>query len=192
MFRTVAANSRLTALSGAALLVLLAAEGVTIPRIRFLLTPHLFLGIVLIPPVALKVISTGYRFCRYYSRDRSYRAAGPPPLLHRLAGPPLVLSTVGVLATGVAAWLGGPYSSTPWLRFHTISFLAWFVLMTLHVLGRVGRSGDESLRDLADAQRGEPGARARGWLVGGSILAGVVAAALAIQLPTGWANAFGP
>jgi hypothetical protein len=36
----VAANARLTAASAAVLLVLLAAEGVTILRVRELLTPH--------------------------------------------------------------------------------------------------------------------------------------------------------
>jgi hypothetical protein len=62
----VAANARLTATNAAVLLVLLAAEGVTILRVRALLTPHVFIGMVLIPPVLLKVASTGWRFARYY------------------------------------------------------------------------------------------------------------------------------
>src|SRR5206468_2516773 len=55
----VAANARLTASNAAVLLVLLAAEGVTILRVRALLTPHVFIGMVLVPPVLLKVASTG-------------------------------------------------------------------------------------------------------------------------------------
>jgi hypothetical protein len=51
----VAANARLTASNAVVLLVLLAAEGVTILRVRELLTPHVFIGMVLIPPVLLKV-----------------------------------------------------------------------------------------------------------------------------------------
>ena len=47
----VAANARLTASNAAILLVLLAAEGVTILRVRELLTPHVFIGMVLVPPV---------------------------------------------------------------------------------------------------------------------------------------------
>ena len=62
----VAANARLTASNAVVLLVLLAAEGVTILRVRELLTPHVFIGVVLILPVLLKVASTGWRFTRYY------------------------------------------------------------------------------------------------------------------------------
>ena len=58
-----AANARLTAANAAVLLVLLAAEGVTILRVRALLTPHVFIGVVLIPPVLLKMASTSWRFC---------------------------------------------------------------------------------------------------------------------------------
>jgi hypothetical protein len=53
----VAANSRLTASNAVVLLVLLAAEGVTILRVRELLTPHVFIGMVLIPPVLVKMAS---------------------------------------------------------------------------------------------------------------------------------------
>ena len=44
-------NARLTALTALVLLLLLAAEGATIPFIGSLLTPHIFLGVLLIPPV---------------------------------------------------------------------------------------------------------------------------------------------
>ena len=54
-------NERLTAIVGALLLVLLAVLGVTIIRIGQLLWLHLFLGLLLIGPVALKLASTGYR-----------------------------------------------------------------------------------------------------------------------------------
>jgi len=51
----VAGNARLTAANAAVLLALLAAEGVTILRVRQLLSPHVFIGVVLIPPVLVKV-----------------------------------------------------------------------------------------------------------------------------------------
>ncbi len=60
----VAGNARLTGAVAVALLVLLAAEGVTIPFIGKWLGPHIFIGLMLIPPVALKLGSTGYRFAR--------------------------------------------------------------------------------------------------------------------------------
>src|SRR5579859_801235 len=44
----VAGNARLTAANAAVLLVLLAAEGVTILRVRPLLSPHVVIGVMLI------------------------------------------------------------------------------------------------------------------------------------------------
>src|SRR3954447_26124752 len=87
----VAANARLTGALAAALLVLLAAEGVTIPIIGQLLGPHIFIGVLLIPPVALKMTSTGYRFARYYTHDGRYVAKGPPPAPLRILAPGVVL-----------------------------------------------------------------------------------------------------
>ena len=51
----VEANGRLTTMTGVALFVLLAAEGITILRIHRLLPAHFFIGLLLIPPVALKM-----------------------------------------------------------------------------------------------------------------------------------------
>ena len=73
----VAGNARLTAANAVVLLVLLAAEGVTILRVHQLLSPHVFIGMVLIPPVLLKVASTTWRFARYYVG--ALRQAQPPP-----------------------------------------------------------------------------------------------------------------
>ncbi len=74
-----AGNARLTAANAAVLLVLLAAEGVTILGVRQMLSPHVFIGMVLIPPVLLKVASTGWRFARYYRGAPAYRRKGAPP-----------------------------------------------------------------------------------------------------------------
>jgi hypothetical protein len=49
----VEANGRLTTMTGVALFVLLAAEGITIRRIHRLLPAHFLIGRLLIPPVAL-------------------------------------------------------------------------------------------------------------------------------------------
>jgi hypothetical protein len=86
-------NARLTAANAAVLLVLLAAEGVTILRVRQLLSPHVFIGVVLIPPVLLKVASTTWRFARYYTGAPAYRRKGSPPVLLRLLGPVVVILT---------------------------------------------------------------------------------------------------
>src|SRR5581483_10843700 len=92
-------NAQLTSLMGAILIVLSAAIGVTILRVRQLMWPHLFLGLLLLGPVAMKIGSTGYRFARYYTRDAAYRSKGPPELILRAIAPPVVASTVIVFVS---------------------------------------------------------------------------------------------
>src|SRR5947208_3329100 len=94
-------NERLTATTGGVLLLLLAAEGVTILFIRPLLSLHMFLGVLLIPPVALKLASSGYRLFRYYAGSPPYRLKGPPQIVMRLLAPFLVAATAVVFASGV-------------------------------------------------------------------------------------------
>ena len=60
-------NGQLTTVAGALLLPLLAVIGVTLLQLRTLLWVHLFVGMLLIGPLALKMGSTGYRFVRYYA-----------------------------------------------------------------------------------------------------------------------------
>jgi hypothetical protein len=130
-----AGNERLTATTAVLLLVLLAAEGVTILSIRPLLSAHIVIGLLLIPPVALKLLSTGYRFLRYYTGDASYVVKGPPHLLMRVLAPLLVLTTVTVLGTGVGMLAVGPRNGRDLLLgLHKTSFVLWFFLMSVHVL----------------------------------------------------------
>jgi hypothetical protein len=117
--------------------VLLAGLGVTIVRIGQLLWLHLFLGLLLIGPVALKLASTGYRFVRYYTSNAAYRLKGAPPLALRLLAPLVVLLTVLVFATGIALLLLGPSSRNPLVLIHKVSFIAWLVFSAIHVLGHL-------------------------------------------------------
>jgi hypothetical protein len=133
----VGANERLTSLTGALLFVLLAAIGVTILGIRRLLPEHFVVGFVLIPPLGLKMATTGYRFFRYYTGDAGYRAAGPPQLLMRLIGPIVVLSTVAVFATGLELWLFGLRYGSDWVEWHKLSSLIWLFATGVHVLGHL-------------------------------------------------------
>ncbi len=184
----VAANARLTAAAAAALLVLLAAEGATIPLIGSLLGPHIFIGMLLIPPVLLKLGSTGYRFARYYSDSPPYRSKGPPPLFLRLLAPGVVLSTLALFGTGVALLVAGPPSST--LIFaHKLSFIAWVALMTLHVLGHVL---EVPALAFPDWRRHGPrearlaGAGLRNLVLATAILGGVVLALLTLSAARPW------
>jgi hypothetical protein len=91
---------------------------------------------LLIPPVLLKLGSTGYRFARYYSGNPHYLRKGPPNIALRALAPGVVLTTLALFGTGVALLIVGPPSDT--LVFaHKLSFIAWVSLMTLHVLGHV-------------------------------------------------------
>ncbi len=130
-------NERLTAATGIMLIALFAALGVTIVRIGSLISVHLFIGLLLIPPVALKLASTGYRFARYYTADPVYRQRGAPPTPLRLLAPLVVISTVTVFATGVALLFVGP-SSTGTLRLlHKASFFLWLAVTAIHVIGHL-------------------------------------------------------
>ena len=130
-------NERLTVLAGWLLVLLTAAVGVTIIRIGQLMWLHLFLGLVLIGPVAVKLGSTGYRFARYYTHSPAYRRKGPPlPLLRGLA-PLVVLATFGLFGTGVALLFAGPHTGLPLGLLHKITFIAWIALVALHVLGHL-------------------------------------------------------
>ena len=142
-----AGNERLTVLTGLLLLVLLAVLGVTIVWIGQLLWLHLFFGLLLIGPVILKLLSTGYRFFRYYMASTAYRRKGPPPRVLRLLGPLVVLTTFAVFATGVGLLLLGPGSRQPLVLLHKASFIAWIAVVAVHVLGHL----PETLRYLSGA-----------------------------------------
>src|SRR5260221_10738040 len=71
-------NERLTASTAVVLLVLLALEGATLVSVTQLLVPHVFLGFLLIPPVALKLGITGWRMLRYYRLSEPYLRRVPP------------------------------------------------------------------------------------------------------------------
>lgn len=132
-------NERLTALTGAVLLLLLAAEGITILHVDRFLTLHFFIGMLLIGPVVLKACSVLYRFYRYYSGNGPYRRKGPPAPLLRLLGPFLMLTTAGVFGSGVMLAIVGPAGRHPWMTVHKGAFILWFGAMTIHVLAYVAR-----------------------------------------------------
>jgi hypothetical protein len=146
-------NERLTVQAGSVLLVLLAALGVTIIRIGQLTWLHMFLGLLLLGPLAVKLASSGYRFTRYYTSDPDYVRKGPPPLPLRLMAPVLVLDTLVVFASGVALLALGPSSREPLLLVHKASFFAWLALAGVHVLGHIPEIGRGLLR--ARSVRGE-------------------------------------
>lgn len=180
----VAGNARITGTFGAAIFVLLFVEGVTVLRVRELISLHVFVGMLLVPFVIVKMASTGYRFTRYYRGQAAYAAKGPPPLLLRLLGPVVVVTTVVLFATGIAAVLRG--RSTRWLvEAHKASFILWFGAMTVHVLGH---ALETPALAIADVRRGvrerASGATTRILLVFVALATGLALALVSI----GWAH----
>ena len=141
--------------------MLLIAEGVTIVHMRGLLSAHMFIGLVLIPPVLLKLGSTGYRMVSYYAGSRSYRAKGPPLLPLRLMAPVLAASTVAVLTSGVLLLAAG-HKSGLLLTIHKLSFIVFGVLFAVHLLAYLPRVVRSLRSDWTTARRrAVPGAGAR-------------------------------
>jgi len=179
-------NERLTAMTGAVLLILLAVECYTILRIGRLLTLHVFLGMLLLGPVTLKAGSVLYRFARYYTGNEPYRRKGPPALLLRLIGPIIMLLTACVFGSGIMLAVTGPSYGPPsgWLVVHRISFFAWLFFIAIHVVTYVPR-----LPRLlaAEARRACLGGRnTRLALLIGSLLGGLVIALLTVHLAGPW------
>lgn len=133
-----AANEQLTAIIAAVLLPLLVAEGATLLNIRALLTVHAFIGMLLVPVVALKLASAGWRMVRYYAGSEEYVLRGPPQLAIRLVvAPVLVASTVLLFATGVAL-LAVDETEGMLVGLHKASFVVWAGAVGIHFLTRIG------------------------------------------------------
>jgi hypothetical protein len=177
-------NRRLTGAAAALLLVLLAAEGATLVAIRPLVSAHVFLGMLLLPLVGVKVASTGYRFLRYYTGHREYRADGPPHPLLRLLGPVVVLTTVALFASGVTLVALGPRSGAV-LGLHKASFAVWVAAMSAHVLAHLLRVPELAAADWR-ADEPLPGASLRRWLLAGSLVAGLILAVATVHLAGPW------
>jgi hypothetical protein len=184
-------NERLTAATGAVLLVLFAAEGFTILSIHQLITVHFFLGMLLIGPVLLKAAAVCYRFARYYTGAAEYRRKGPPAPLLRVLGPVVLASSLGVLGTGVMLAVDES-ALGPWLFLHKVCFILWFGAMTIHVLAYVWRVPGLIGADLIGSRGATrtrqvlAGRGVRWLLLGASILAGLVIALTTLHLSVPW------
>ncbi|MGH3508712.1 MAG: hypothetical protein ACRDPI_00600 [Nocardioidaceae bacterium] len=143
-----AGNALLTAWTALALLALSVAELMTLFDAHGLITWHVAIGALLVPPALMKTASTGWRMVRYYLGNRPYQEAGPPPMLLRLLGPLVVVSTLALLGSGVLLVLLGESSAhqnlvsvigvgVSWITLHQASFAVWVVAVGLHLIGRI-------------------------------------------------------
>ena len=179
-------NLRLTAVVGAFLILLLAVEGATIPWIQPLLTVHIFVGMLLLGPVALKLGATGYRFVRYYGGSPEYVEKGPPaPFMRVVVAPILVLSTLTLFGTGVGLLVFGRVGMLSLL--HKASFIVWFGATAIHVLAYASRAAGYALAERIRPRVG--GTAARVGLLLASVLIGLGIAVATLPQARSWTHA---
>jgi hypothetical protein len=163
------ANEQLTAIVATVLVVGLALEGATLLSLGSLLTVHAFVGMLLIPVVALKLASTGWRMLRYYRRGEEYVRRGPPHVVLRvLVAPVIVVSTVALFGTGVVLLVRDETHGLL-VGLHKASFIVWVSATIIHVLAHV-------VDGLAALRRRVPGLFGRLGIVGAVLAAGCVLA----------------
>lgn len=184
-----AGNAALTAWIGLILLVLFLVELATLINVRSLISWHVFVGVLLIPPALAKTATTGWRIVRYYTGQRQYRAAGPPPLILRMLGPLVVATTLGLLGSGLALILINPASArdsvvgpVSLLMIHKGMFVLWAGVTGLHTLGRL----IPAMRLTVQGRGRVPGRAARITLVVATVTVAVAAAAIALPGARPW------
>jgi len=183
-------NELLTSSAAALLVILLISEGITILDMQGLLGPHMFIGLVLVGPVALKLASTGYRFARYYTAAPVYVAKGPPHIVLRTLAPLLVASTVMIFATGVWLLLLGHHSDRV-LMLHKVAFIVWSGVFAVHFLAYLPRAARSLRGAWTTSPSRPPRAPGRGiaaLLVAISLCAGLVLALVLLGHIGAWAS----
>jgi hypothetical protein len=179
-------NEILTSVNAAVLIGLIGVQLVTVIALDSMIRVHLFVGVVLLGPVALKLATTGYRFIRYYTGAREYRDKGVPSTLLRVIAPVFVLATIGLFASGVALLVSG--NGEGGVRgLHVASFWVWVACLAVHV----GLNGSEVLHNLRAEWSSRvwmrlAGAEIRAALVLASMLGGVLLALALISKITGY------
>lgn len=179
------ANSRLTAILGLTLLILFALQVVTVlPGVRSVLTWHVVFGLILLPPVGLKLTSVTWRMVSYHRGRDGFRrhhptaagAAGSGPVPRRAHRDPA--GQWYHPARRVPGW-----AQSPALLVHQVSFYAWLAAVVVHVVPHFLQAVHLASRDWARRVGGaRRAAGRRGAVVAASLAAGALLAAL---LPAG-------
>jgi len=144
-------------------------------------TVHVAVGLLLGPPVVLKITSTGYRLVQYYRNVPEYREKGPPAAGMRVLAPFLVLLTVGLLGSGLGLVVGPAGWHTGLLAVHKVSFYLWLVIVLTHTVLRLPEVVRILRRRPDPPTRRGPRRRPPGWVAvaASPVLGGALALTLA-------------
>jgi hypothetical protein len=187
-FLDVEANERMTLLVGLLLIPLLGVESLTAVSVRRLLPIHLLVGLWLLPVVALKMASTGYRMVMYYARNHAYLSAGPPRWAPRLLAPVVVASTIALFISGTVLWAAGPAARDPWLAIHKAGFVIWGASTGVHVLIHLRHTVHDGFAELAS---GGEGRSMRRGLAAGAVVLGLVVGVVGFGRGPAWPSGDG-
>ena len=148
--------------------------------VRSVLALHVIVGLLLVPPLLVKISSVSWRFFRYYRHDPAYRRRGAPAPVLRVLGPVLLLATLALFISGITLLLAPAAFGGQLKTIHAGSFYVWLLLVLVHVIAHA-----RDLRRLAGkdwvrrTRAAVPGALVRQLTVLASLAAGM---ALALSL----------
>lgn len=177
-------NKSLTALVSLVLLMLIIVELVTSAFLHIWLPAHTVVGVLLAGPLLLKMGATGWRFLRYYTRVPAYVRWRPPPLVLRVLGPVLLVTTLVMVGSGIGLVVAGPLQSL--LLTHVFSALLWLPLIAVHSLAHILQASRSIAADWSRRQ-GSRFPVGRVWRLGtnlGALAFGVIGAWLLFPAAT--------
>ncbi len=183
-------NERLTAAVGVLLVVPIVVELATVLfGVHTFMSIHVFVGLALIPPVLLKLASTGWRFIRYYTRSRPYVSQGPPQLAMRLLAPLLVAATVVLFGSGVAMGILHGHALQIARRLHGPASVIWLLLIGIHALVYLKRALTSSSEDLRPSTRREVrGATWRSYALAAALVIGLTVGISTVPAQHHWVD----
>jgi hypothetical protein len=108
-------------------------------------------------------------------------------MLQRVLGPVLVITSVGVLGTGVLLAFSGPAGA--WGKLHQLFFYLWLIVVIIHVVHYLPKLPQLLASHPAErVLRAAAGSRTRWLLLAGSVIAGLVLAVLTYHLRARWGS----
>jgi DMSO/TMAO reductase YedYZ molybdopterin-dependent catalytic subunit len=93
----------------------------------FVRAVHFFVGFMLIPLVALKLLTTSWKAAGYYAGRALYKREGPPAWYNRLLSPIMGLLFIASLWSGVAMWGSYEYLFPIPYLYHDYAVVQWHV-----------------------------------------------------------------